>query len=72
MYYQNQLPSDKNNLSKQWSIINEIITNKEKYQEIIATITDSEKGVISDKSTICSVLNDFFVNVGPTMDAKIA
>ena len=39
---------------------------------MIVSITDSEKGVISDKSTICSVLNDFFVKVGPTMDAKIA
>ena len=47
------------------------LTNKQKYLEMIATIADSEKVVISDKSTICSELNDFFVNVGPAMDAKI-
>ena len=69
MYYQNQLSSRKNDLSRQWSIINEVITNN---QEMIAIIANSEKGVISDKSTICSVLNDFFINVSPTMDAKIA
>ena len=39
---------------------------------MITTITDSEKVVISDKSTTCSVLNDFFVNVGPTINVKIA
>ena len=72
MYYQNQLSRHKNNLSKQWSIMNEIITNNQKYQEMIATIAGFEKEVVSDKSTICSVLNDFFVNVGLTMNAKMA
>ena len=67
-YYQNQFTYHKNNLLKQWSIINEIICNKCKYQKMITSIINPVKSVISDKSAICNLLNDYFVN----MDAKIS
>ena len=38
---------------------------------MITSIIDHVKGVISHKSAICNLLNDYFVNVGPHMDAKI-
>ena len=71
MYYQNQLSSHKNDLSQRWKIINEIICNKKRYQEMISFIIDSEGKEVSDKSIISKTLNQLFVNVGPNLDAKI-
>ena len=71
MYYQNQLTSHKNDLSQRWKIINEIICNKKRYQEMITSIIDSEGKEVSDQSIISKTLNEFFVNIGPNMDAKI-
>ena len=39
---------------------------------MITLIVDPVKGVVYDKSAICNLLNDYFVNVGPRMDAKIS
>ena len=39
---------------------------------MITSIIDSVKGVISDKSAICNLFNDSFVNFGPRMDPKIS
>ena len=71
MYYQNLLSIHKNDLSQRWKIINEIICNKKRYQEMITSIIDSEGKEISDKSIIFKTLNEFCVNVGLNMDAKI-
>ena len=71
MYYQNQLTSHKNNLSQRWKIINEIICSKKRYLEMITSIIDSEGKEVSDQSIISKTLNEFFVNIGPNMDAKI-
>ena len=71
MYYQNQLTSHKNDLSQRWKIINEIICNKKRHQEMITSIIDSEGKEVSDQSIISKTLNEFFVNIGPNMDAKI-
>ena len=48
MYDQNQLTSHKNDLSQRWKIINEIICNKKRYQEMITSIIDSEGKEVSD------------------------
>ena len=71
MYYQNQLTSHKNDLSQRWKIISEIICNRKRYQEMITSIIDSDGKEVSDQSIISKTLNEFFVNIGPNMDAKI-
>ena len=38
---------------------------------MITLLIDSENKNIVDRSEICNTLNDFFVNIGQTMDAKI-
>ena len=39
-YYQNELNKHKNNLSKQWKLINEIISHKKYQRQIINVILD--------------------------------
>ena len=38
---------------------------------MITSIIDSEGKEVSDKSIISKTINEFFVNIGPNMDAKI-
>ena len=71
MYYHNEVFVHKNNISKQWGIINIVLSNKRKYQEVITSLIGYENESLVHRSAICDALNDFFVNIGQTMDAKI-
>ena len=70
-YYQNELNKNKNNLSLQWKLINEIISHKKYQRQIISVISDMHNKKITDKQAISNLLNNYFTNVGPSMDAKI-
>ena len=70
-YYFNELSRHKNNLTQKWKIINEIISHKKHQQDGINVIKDSSENKIFDKSVICNMLNNYFTNLGPSMDAKI-
>ena len=69
--YQKKLQSHKDNVSKQWKIINEIICHKQLQNNCISMITDEQNCKITDKTKISDLLNDYFANVGPSLDAKI-
>ena len=70
-YYQNELNKHKNNLSKQWKLINEIISHKKYQRQIINVILDINNEKITDTQAISNLLNNYFTNIGPSMDAKI-
>ena len=70
-YYQNELNKHKNNLSKQWKLINEIISHKKYQRQIINVISDINNEKITDTQAISNLLNNYFTNIGPSMDAKI-
>ena len=71
-YYTNELNQHKNEIGKQWKIINKIICHKRHQTETIASITDTNNCSITEKEAISNLLNDYFTNVGLRMDAKIA
>ena len=70
-YYQNELNKDRNNLSQQWKLINEIISHKKYQCQIINVISDINNEKITDTQAISNLLNNYFTNVGPSMKAKI-
>ena len=71
-YYTNELNQHKNEIGKQWKIINKIICHKRHQTETIASITDTKNSSITEKEAISNLLNDYFKNIGLRMDAKIA
>ena len=56
--------------SKEWKIINEILGHK-KINKVLSTITDVNNRLVSENTEICNILHNYFTNVGPSMDAKI-
>ena len=71
IYYQKELQSHKDNVSKQWKIINEIICRTQLQNNCISMITDEQNCKITDKTKIFDLLNDYSANVGPSLNAKI-
>ena len=55
-YYQNELNKHKNNLSKQWKLINEIISHKKYQRQIINVILDINNEKITDTQAIFNLL----------------
>ena len=50
MYYHNEFFVHKNNIiSKQWGIINEVLSNKKKCEEVTTSLIDSENKIIVDR-----------------------
>ena len=68
-YYQKEI--HKQDESKQWKIINEILGHKKNKHKIVSTITDVNNRIVSENTEICNIFNNYFTNVGPSMDAKI-
>ena len=60
----------KDNVSKQWRIINEIICHNQLQNNCISIITDEQNCKITDKTKIADLLNNYFANVGLSLDAK--
>ena len=71
-YYQNELATHRGDLAKQWKIIIEIICHKKASNEVISMLTDHHKCNITDKVKIANLFNEFFTNVGTSLDSKIS
>ena len=71
IYYQKELQLHKDNVSKEWKIINEITCHKQLQNNCISMITDEQNCKVTDKTKISDLLNDYFANVGPSLDTKI-
>ena len=70
-YYQKKLHLHKENISKQWKIINEIVCYKQVQHNYKSFITDEHNCKVTDKTRISNLLNEYFTNVGPNMDSSI-
>ena len=70
-YYTSQLLKHKQDISKQWSIINELLDqNKRCSYTTIYKLTTKDDENIESKSEISNTLNDYFVNVGANLSAQ--
>ena len=59
-------------MAKKYQIYPEItICHKQLQNNCIFIITDEQNCKITDKTKISDLLNDYFANVGPSLDAKI-
>ena len=70
-YYTSQLIEHKQSISKQWSIINELLENGRRKQNFINKLMNKNNKIIEKSSEISNTLNDYFINVGPNLNAKI-
>ena len=68
-FYQNQITSNKSNLRKVWAIIKNVINKNKSKKKSDQFISNNKK--ITNPSEIANGFNDYFVNIGPTLAAKI-
>ena len=70
-YYTSQLIEHKRSISKQWSIINELLEKGRRKQNLIIKLMNENNKIIENSYDISNTLNDYFINVGPNLNAKI-
>ena len=58
-------------MAKQWSVINEILRKKIKPSAQINKVKTVDNCNITGRKDICNTLNNFFVNVGPTLAKNV-
>ena len=64
------MEQNKHNLKKTWQIFKNIV-NKNKTCQVNPKFKLNDGSCITDKATINSKFNDFFVNIGPNLAKKI-
>ena len=69
-HFQDILEQNKRNLKKTWQIFKSIV-NKNKTCQVNPKFKLNDGSCITDKATISSKFNDFFVNIGPNLAKKI-
>ena len=70
-YYTSQLLKHKQDISKQWSIINELLDQSKRCSSTtIHKLTTMANENIESKSEISNMLNNYFVNVGANLSAQ--
>ena len=70
-YYSKLLEDNKNNIKETWKILNDIMNKKSKKTTNPQNFIDSEGNTITDEKTAANQFNEFFINVGPNLAAKI-
>ena len=70
-YYKQELDKHKYDMVKQWKTINEITCHKKCHDDNPSTMTNSYNCMVTENADICKLLNDYFSNVGPSMNANI-
>ena len=70
-YYYAMKKMNKQNFSKQWQLINQILQRNGKQKHLIRKLITDENTLLTDEKEICDKLNSFFVNIGPNMASKI-
>ena len=70
-YYKKELDKHEYDIAKQWKTINEITCHKICHNDNPSTMTNSNNCMVTENADICKLLNDYFLNVGTSMDAKI-
>ena len=70
-YYTSQLTEHKQSISKQWSIINELLEKGRRKRNFMNKLINENNKIIEKNSEISNTLNDYFINVRPNLNAKI-
>ena len=69
-YYAKLLEANKSNMRKTWSIIKQVI-NKKKQSKCETEFKLNDESTTTDQNVISEKFNDFFINIGPNLAAKI-
>ena len=70
-YYTSQSLEHKSNISKQWAVINDLLGKTTNQNNAIHKMLKHDKQMTKNKDEISNILNDYFVNIGPNLSAKI-
>ena len=70
-YYAHMIQLNKNNLSKQWQLINQILEKNNKHKASITKLINEKNESLTSNLEICNNLNSYFINIGPKMASKI-
>ena len=70
-YYTHMIQLDKNDLSKQWRLINQILEKNNKHQASTTKLINEKNESLTSNVGICNNLNSYFINIGPKMASKI-
>ena len=70
-YYAEKAAAAKNNVSKTWAIINEVIKRKKRKGSAITRMYDKEGNVVNNQNGIANLLNCHFSTIGKNMAEKI-
>ena len=70
-HYQNKLEKCRNNLKTTWETMKEIIGKSKVFHQNLPNNLKINKKSITDKKIIANKLNEFFINIGSNLAAKI-
>ena len=70
-YFATMINENKNNLQKQWQLINQILQRNNKQKKAIHKLVTGNDETLTDCQDICNELNNYFINIGPKMVSKI-
>ena len=68
-YYQTQLDKHRDDGKRTWDVLKEILGTKAKSQSPQCLMT--EGGVTTNRDEICEIFNNFFVEIGPKINASV-
>ena len=70
-YYTKKLETTKNNIRKQWKVVNEVIGRKHLNSHTPTKIVDQKGNQITEQQEICNEFNNFFSNIGQNISKTI-
>ena len=70
-YYTHMIQLNKNDLSKQWRLINQILEKNNKQKASTTKLINEKNESLISNVGICNNLNSYFINIGPKMASKI-
>ena len=70
-YYAKMIQSNKNDLSKQWKLINQILERNNKPKATVTKLINEKNESLINNVKICNELNSYFTEIGPRMASKI-
>ena len=65
------IQSNKNDLSKQWNLINQILERNNKQKATVTKLINEKNESLINNVEICNQLNSYFTEIGPRMASKI-
>lgn len=69
-YYKSKINESRGNYRKIWEVINEA-TNSQKRTQTVNHKLKIDNRCVTDENEVCSAFNDYFINVGKSIQSKI-